>query len=337
MFLYLHRRTRCWKARAARRGGPTGGRLRAISRALAYITVVSFAFSLVSLRSVYGRVRDASLEIGRDLLPLKSILGPAQPLLINGAKVFVGARHVDESVGDVVERFEAYCEEQSGNLAEDLERLDPSQQAELPSEFRRPNRLGILRNDAGDEAAIACIAAPQGSRGIDGFITRAQNLLSTGDLGELGRLRYLFARKNQKAGGTDVITLWQEGSFPIMRMLFPEEDVPGSDTESVPRPQGSMRVLSAEVPGTGYGMRAYATSESAERVLQGYEESLPLLGWVHRPPPDVPESEVMSDGVRTFTKEDAAIYIIADDSEGRTIVQVVEMGTRGSVVTHAAD
>jgi hypothetical protein len=304
---------------------------------LAYAMVVSFAFTAVSVRSVYGDVEKSALAVGREMLKLKDVLGPPQPIVLNGTTMFVGGRHVAQSVHEVLDRFERYCGDNAGGFEEEFAKVPSAQLDKLPEWQRSARHIGTLRSEVDDEEGfLSCIVAPEGSRGFHGLVSRAEAFASTGDLGKIGKLRYVFAHKNPKAGGADLVTLWHEGSFDVMKMLFSSGDVPGHDTVSLPRPTGSIRVLSAEVPGTGYGLRAFETKQPATEVLASYDTTLPALGWNPQPTPGGPEGELMAESSRAFIRNGAVVFVSAISEKGGTFVELAEMGTRGAVSVQAA-
>jgi hypothetical protein len=306
-------------------------------RVLTYAMLVSFAFTALSLRSVYGDVESSALAVGREMLKLKDVIGPPQPIVLNGTTMFVGGRHVAHSVHEVLDRFEQYCGDNAGGFEQEFAKVPAAQLDKLPEWQRSARHIGTIRSEVDDEEGfLSCVVAPEGSRGFRGLVSRAEAFAETGDLGKIGKLRYVFAHKNAKAGGADLVTLWHEGSFDVMKMLFSSGDVPGHDTVSFPRPTGSIRVLSAEVPGTGYGLRAYETKQPAADVLSSYDSTLPALGWDPQPTPHGPEGELMAESSRAFIRGGAVVFVSASAEKGGTFVELAEMGTRGAVIVQAA-
>jgi hypothetical protein len=330
------RRTTKWGGKGRR----PGERLRfwGTLRVLVYLTVVSFGFTVFSLRSVYGDVSESALAVGREMLKMQDVLGPPQPVVLNGTTMFVGGRHVDMSVKQVLDRFESYCGDNAGGFEDEFAKLPAKAKAKLPEYLRDARHFGTLRNEVDEEEGVlSCLVAPEGSRGFEGLIARAKAFMESGDVGKIGKLRYVFAKKNSKAGGSNIVTLWHEGSFNVQKMLFSDGDVPGRDTQDLPRPEAGVRVLSADVPGTGYGLRAFETPRSSSEVLRHYEETLPALGWSEQPLPSGDEGQLMGDGgSRAFIRNGAVVFVSAEGEGNRTLVTMAEMGTRGAVTARAS-
>jgi len=303
-----------------------------IARVLGFATLVSAGFTCLAVRSVYGDIGESAMRLGRDLVKLHDILGPPQPVVINGTTMFVGGRHVRMSVGEALDHFEEHCQDHGVGLEEEFTKLPEKTRTGLPPTLRNPKRFGILRTEAEGEGVLSCLAAPEGSHGIQGFLARVREFAETGDLARVGRLRYVFAKANTK-GGADLVTLWSEGSFNVNEMLFSEGDVPGRDTEGVSRPPNSVRLLSADMAGTGYGIRAFATRDTAARVLETYEHTLPAQGWRQFTPPEGNMGQIPAQqtGTRIFTRSGGVVFLIADQASDETTLHIVEMGTRGAV------
>jgi hypothetical protein len=331
MRLIGHHLSRRISPRARARTEQRRSKLAGAVRVLAYCLVVSLVFACFSLRSVLADVREASLRFGADLLKLGDMLGKPQPVVINGIRVFVGATHVDLSVKQALDRFQQYCEDHGQGFQEEFDKLSDAQRAKLPEALQKPERLGIFRSEAEDrEGFLACLVAPPGSHGVSGVIARVEGFLESGDMARVGNVRYVFARKNVKAG-SDLVTVWNEGPVSLTNMFFAEGDVPGSDIDGVQRPPDSVRIFDAQVLSGGYGIRAYKTHDSGARVLAGFEQRLSKLGWKLSQVPTTDTGAPIDPSVRTFARDGAAIFVSQDEGPEGTVATVIQMGTRGSV------
>jgi hypothetical protein len=316
--------------------------VRGWARVSAYLLFLSILSSVLVVRSVIADTKEAAAQFGRDLLPLVGVLGEPQAVVVNGALFFVGAKHVDLPVSKVLDRVEEYCTEHAGHFEDEFVALPESERAKLSKgTFDDARHLGTMRKQAGDEeGTTACIAAPEGMRGIKGFMQRVTAAMETGDLARFGSLRYVFAKKN--GTGSTVLSMWNEGSVNIST-IFPEQgDVPGQDIEGIERPPQSTRIFDAQIPGSGYGVRSYATKESVSRVMAGFEQRLTPLGWQIAPGSVDPTPPVDADGrprldwepqpdpnLRVFTKNGSLLFITTDVSDGETVANIITMGTRG--------
>ena len=315
--------------------------LRGWARVSAYGLFLSVCASVFVVRSVIADARETATQFGRDLLPLVGVLGEPTAVVVNGARVFVGAKHVDLSVSQVLDRVEQYCTENTGHFEDEFAALPEGERAKVSLKLEDVRHVGTMRKQAGeDEGTAACIAAPEGMRGIDGFMKRVTAMMETGDLARFGNLRYVFVKKN--GSGSTVLSLWNEGSVNLSTIFAEEGDVPGQDVEGIERPPQSTRVFDAQIPGTGYGVRSYASKESVSRVMAGFEQRLTPLGWQIAPGSVDPTPPTDSDGsprpdlepqpdpnLRVFTRDGALLFITTETSEDETVAHIITMGTRG--------
>jgi len=299
-------------------------------RVIAFLSFVSFTMTAFTLRSVYGDVKESAFRLGRDMLKLGDVLGPPQPVLLNGATIYAGGRHVNVGVKEFLDRFEKDCEERSAGFEDDLRMVPPDRLRALPDEWRHPERLGVMRLEADDkEGMLSCLVRPDDARGVRALLARMQAFIETGDASRMGHVHFVFARKNERLGGSDVVTVWNDGPLQIDQIFEAEHDVPGRDTEGAPRPPGTRRVLSAEVQGVPYGYRVYESEQSSANVLAFYDKAMSDWGWEPFAAP--PDDEGTLDHQRAFLKGNAALFIDAESDGDKTTLQVVEMGSRGAV------
>lgn len=310
-------------------------------RLAAYLGFVSIAALIWTARSVYAEAeraaRGLALRIVTELGP--SVVGPPQMLEINGQRLMIGVKQSGLGVREVLDRFEVSCDKTSRDpkqlFADGLEMAGEDMSISSPLRgFLRlgPSKLSTWRSDLETEGHLSCLATGAGTRGLRGFIERTRAFLESGDLTELGELRYVSARKLEN-GKTQVIAVWSEGSFRIGAM-FPESgDAPGSDMPGVPRPPSARRLLTAAAREHDYGMRIYASDESPPAILSFYERKLRQRGFARVALPlenSALREEVF---VQAFTRAEHAV-IVGVDARGhrrasageRTSVSLIDMG-----------
>jgi hypothetical protein len=318
------------KRRTGPRAERKGIRLAGIVRVAGFCTVVSFAFTALTVRSVYGEMEETTLRVGRNMLKLKDVLGPPQMLVFNGATIYAGGRHVPMSVKEFLDRFEEHCEEHSAGFEEDFRSIPRDKLKLLPEEWQHPKRLGVMRKEAGDrEGSLSCLVHPDGAKGVRELVTRIRAFMETGDASRIGHLRFVFAKKNDEIGGSDVVTVWNEGAFNIDQILAADGDAPGRDTEGAPRPPETRRVVSADMQGTPYAYRGYESNQSVEALLDFYDKNMEGWGWEAVTPPTDEEGVLRHQ--RAFLKDNAVLFIDGEREGETTKLQVVEMGSRGAV------
>ncbi|RYZ05490.1 MAG: hypothetical protein EOO73_19765 [Myxococcales bacterium] len=292
------------------------------------------AFSLPQARAnAEEAVKQSGLALLQQLGP--TLVGPPQVVTINGQRMSLASKMTPLDVPEVLGRFERYCHDDSGGIAEEFAAV-PEVNAhlqKLPQSLRDPASWFTTRQEAkeGDSGQVTCIARKDAGGGLQGVLDRSLAFMNTGDLAELGDARYFVARKDPKSGHTHVLAMWTEGSFNILKMFTGEGDSPGSDSREVPRPPASRRVLTAEVDGHPYALRMYDTNQSHAQVLSFYERELASKGYAHTALPVDEESELnLNDHVGAFAKGSVAVIVVTNQTPAeQTGVTLIEMGGPG--------
>ena len=172
---------------------------------------------------------------------------------------------------------------------------------------------------------VACLAR-DADLGYAGTLQALTRFAKSGDLADLGKLRYVMAER-AKGGRTHVIGVWTEGSFHIGNMFPSEGDCPGSDLPETYRPEGSRRLLTASVEGAPFGVRIYQVAGTPEEVLAGYGAGMAALGWK---PVAAVDQGLPQDGGRAFMRGPVDALVAAQptkDGKG-TVVSLVSMPPR---------
>ncbi|HMA92333.1 MAG TPA: hypothetical protein VKP30_06585, partial [Polyangiaceae bacterium] len=173
------------------------------------------------------------------------LLGPAQTLWLNGERLWLASTVTSRSVSSVLDEFEQRC------------------QPLLKSRGVDSDGMGHL----------ACLAnAPE--HGSQSLLMRARDFAQSGDLSQLGDVLYVVARPDTTSKFTHVISVWTEDKFDLAAMFSSSRDAPGADSETVPRPPNSVRILSANVAERPYALHLYTTRESPTSVIEYYEQEL---------------------------------------------------------------
>ena len=306
----------------ARKWRPAAG----IVRVLAFALLVNAAFSVLCVRRVWGDIGRSAEQAGERLSELSQVLGERQALTLNGSVLYVGARHVELDVDAVLDRFEQHCQAHSGGFDVEMRSLSQAARASLGLEPRSGRGLGTARfQDSSGAGVIACVVAPAGSTGFTGLWQRIQAFAQSGDLSQIGHLRYAFARKTKGGTGADIVTIWNEGALNVSEMLFPEGDAPGRDNLEIPRPPESARVFDAEVDSKPYAVRSYESKRSRAELVAFYQAKLAALGW-SRMPGQSDLAPELAEQTSVLTKRGAAVFLTIDDAPAGATVQTVELG-----------
>jgi hypothetical protein len=300
-----------------------------VLRVSAYFAVVLAVCGVLAAGRARAAAGDAVLALGGELAGMGDRLGPANRVRLNGELVNVASAMVDEAPGVVLDRFEGECRAHAGGMAEELARIPEASRAALPTELRGSAGLGIVRKDDGDRGAIACLAR-DGDEGTAGTLRGLREMIASGDLSKLGKLRYVVAERARGATKTHVVGVWTDGPLRF-RAFVPKDggdgDAPGSDAPDAPRPDRARRLLTASLEGVPYSLRIYDAPSAAGEVLAGYDRDAPGRGW-QALPAVARELEAKGRAGRAFTREGVDLMIFAEADRRdptRAIVSVVEM------------
>lgn len=295
--------------------------LRGVIRVLVYCTFASLVIAFVSIRSAWGDFKDSAMIMGRQLATFGDVEGRINRVRLNGEPIYVTSAVTEAPAREVLDRFEGLCRQHAGGLDKMFEQLPQN----IKDDFEAVDGtagIGIIRNEAGPEGMIACLAqAP-----LDGWETLPQRLeqfLDSGDLSKVGDLRYVYVKENGE-GRTHVITVWTDGPFNLFNVApMDGEEAPGSDSPNAPRPDEAVRLLSATVEGAPYAVRIYDSAKAQNEVLAMYDEQMPARGW--EPIPHVSDDAPYGRG---YTREGVDMLIFAFEEKDRSYVSVVEMSPR---------
>lgn len=295
-----------------------------LMRLAVYATVVSAGLGLVAARSVYGDVRSTALSMGRELGQLGDV-GSKRPLRLNGEPIFIASTTEDASVKEILDQTEARCRRGSAGLASDIGNFSEALARELPKGANDARAAGILREEQGDSGVVACLIREDGQPAgtVSDIAAHLGDLMKTGDLSALGRLRYVFAEKT-KSGRTHVVAAWTDGSFNLFALMPPAgKDAPGSDPAQAPRPPNALRILSADVEGVPYSVRIYDSSATPTEIVALYDREMAGRGWEpsYGVPGEGPEQ-------RAFSRPGADLMVITSRDGGRTLVTLIEMSAK---------
>lgn len=305
-------------------------RLLGTARVLAYGTVVAAGFGALTVRSAVASVGEQSLELGRKLEGLQDIIHGSQEFRLNGESVYFATSKSDLSVSAVLDRFDQKCNSQHAFDPVTWNALDDQQadQAEQKMAAGGVNRYGVLRKEdaKAQDGVVMCFTR---DRGPTEFLTALQNFTTSGDLHDLGDVRYVHAV--HKGSRTFIQVMWTDGSFNVRKLMgTPGQDSVGSDFANLPRPLHSRRTMTAEAVNTPYAARVYESPDAADVVLKSYTQKMYDEGWSSVTSPDVSLQQTGVDG-RYFLKPQTAEQVVVSVSKAadsdKTMIVVASVAT----------
>jgi len=300
------------------------GRLGALARLAAFSGCLLGLGLVAAVVKAQSEGRRASVQLGRGLVEMRELLGAQSELRINGNRMFAGAAHAELAPEAVLDRFEAHCREHGWQFSnEDTAALSRSLKAKAAR--IGATSLTLSRQRAEHEGAVVCLLAPEHSRGLSELMTRARRALETGKLSEVGDLRYVFARASA-AGGSDVVTVWTEGAFNMKAFTERSQDAPGSDLPELHRPEGSRRVLDASLIDQQYGLKSYTMALAPKEALERFAHGLPRESGWREVDAGLYQAGALS---QTFVKGGAALIFSAEEQDGKTRVNILQLRSRG--------
>ncbi|MET0340493.1 MAG: hypothetical protein ABW252_05795 [Polyangiales bacterium] len=317
-------------------------------RVAVYLASFVAVVGLWGVHVVYTEARDGALLLAQvatrslevPTAKLVDELGPealagAHALVLNGQPLRVSAHHTARNVKSVLDRFSDHCVGGKAGEPDVMRAALAGDRPALRALLDDPMRFGVLRSERDDEGMLACFQSDESDRSLAGVFARLQRFLQTGDLGALGGLRFVTARRSE-TGSTHVVAVWTEGSFRL-GALFPERgDAPGSDLDGVPRPPEALRTLTATTPSRGFSLRSYDSTRARPALTAFYDEALGRDGWEPMPLPDDLGAADRHD-VRVFTRAGRAVTVMVEEqSADARAVTLIDLGDVRGIEASAA-
>lgn len=203
---------------------------------LGILAALVVALSAIALAAVLaGTSRRAKADPWRFDLGARAMAFPGARLeeprsaRVNGVELSFRSQAVEASLGDVLDHFRKVCVERPSSRSPLVETL---------------SALATRTAIEEDHGYVACLSLDVAD--LPGLAARVQRFARTGDLADLGVLRYAYAhRSSPDAATTLLFTVWSEGSLPLASFLpRAGSDTAGEDLPGVPRPASSTRLLS---------------------------------------------------------------------------------------------
>ncbi|HQY61211.1 MAG: hypothetical protein IPF92_13605 [Myxococcales bacterium] len=304
-----------------------GHRVPGALRLGAYAAVAALALGAIGARAAHAEAGGAALSLGRELGALAAERGDpgGATVRLNGQAFHVAESATSRTVHEALDTVERACRERPGALS-DLFAAVPARGTagglpyELPASFTR----GIVRNETEREGVVVCL--------VDGARRPLPSALkafaASQDLGDLGRVRYVYARRATDGATTALTLAWTDAHFDLKKIGAGGED-DGSEGRA-PRPPGARRWLVAEVDGTPHATRFYDTRAPVADVTAHYDRALQDAGF-QRFTPGAREQVL-----RAYFRADLHVLVAVRREGERTVFAVTETTPpRGAAAFHA--
>jgi hypothetical protein len=185
-----------------------------------------------------------------------------------------------------------------------------------------PEWVPVVREELGDRGYLGCLDPGARELSLDELAMRLRAFARTGDLAEVGDLRFVFALRD--GARTSYVGLYTEGALPLTRLFPAQGDAPGVDPDGLPRPPASRRLLSASVEGAAPLLVSYRSPLPPARIEAQYRGRLIDGGFAVRSA--TPPAEAARGAVHALVVEQA-------QSRRRALVVVTGIGRGESAVT----
>jgi hypothetical protein len=286
--------------------------LRGWLRLTGFTSAIAVLGAALVVRSAQARLGESALALGRRLSGFEQISVGAQQVLINGESIHLASRTTELAIDALLGRFDTMCRrassellQQFGAAAPESALTDSAPRAGSSSSVLARRYLPILHRRHDDEGVVACLVLGL-SQLAEPLLQRLQRLARTGDLGYVGELRYLYARR-QPTGRTHVLIAWTTGRFRLGALVpSASGDSLGTDLSDAPRPRESVRLLSAEIAGQPHALRVYDSPRAPQSTIAEHDRVLRRLGWQ-----PVGLSAAQAPPARAYSKADADLLVFA--------------------------
>jgi len=311
---------------------PERQRRRAWLRLLAYVAVVQLAAAWTVVTLVRARVDEALLRVGSLVMQYAGASYQQEPrtLLLNGARIGLSVGVSERPVHEVLDHFERRCRQHSGNLREQFAEAmthagDGAREVDRDGVWPDP----VVRADEATRGVVACLDLGEGELSMDELSRRAGVLLLTGDLAQMGALRFVSVERGDTQ--TVFVTTWSDGPIDTPSMFPTEGDAPGLDLPDVPRPANARRVLSARESGQTKAFNAYAVSgQPLDETRRAFAAQMVAAGFA------VPAAGTTGSETSGYVAQrgDAAVVVaFVAPERAETIVTISSLGDATSAVT----
>lgn len=265
---------------------------------------------LLLLKQARAAVDEALLGVGASAMEYPGArAGDARQLRLNGARLYFRTQTIDAGSHSVLDHYEASCDNGATFAA-----------------------LATISAREAGRGYVACLDVAREASTLDGLVSGFVRFSRTGDIHELGQVRYAYAQPIEGSEGnrTFLLTMWTEDGLNLYEVLPREgRDAAGRDLGEVPRPPDSQRILSSSELGRSSSVAVYLAKASSTLTLQQYyRAAFRARGWEILERHVGERLEVDQTSLVTAQRGDDLITVLTHPSTlGRTVVTILMVGT----------
>jgi hypothetical protein len=303
------------------------------ARVQLYLAFVAVILLLLSTAEARSRGREIARDLGEQwVAQLAPLSGQTEKVEVNGSLFSFGALVVAGTAREALAKVEQDCHEHSGDLTQQFQAITllPSARAAAAdldlAALTTGRRDGV--NATGEEFGDVACALRDDNDNAHGILARLKSFSDTGNLSDLGHMRYIRADSLPGGKSTRLLAIWTDDPLNLERMLPDSGDAAGSDPVNVPRPPTSRRVFSGVIRRSGDGVFGYESTSAPGEALAFYARTLNEQRWdsvrlALRGERSPPES-------RAFIRDGRAALITAtrERTSEPTTIAVVEIEAR---------
>lgn len=302
-------------------------RFRRTLRISAYFAALSLVVCSFAVRRASAELSERSMAFGRRLDSFQEFVGRATRLTWNGEQLTFSTLLVKQPVEQVLLRFVELCGKEQGSVAGELSRTAGVGDAATSV----LERAMVVRDLFEDGSGTGVCLAGLGEGGLRGLYARAKNFGQSGDLAELGQLRFARFRTTEQ-GHTHVLLVSSDGSLRLDKLLpGAGRDADGAEAIEGARPVDSTRVLVAKTWGAPHEFTAYHSKRPADEVLSDYGNQVRARGYASVPLAGAGEGPLrVGDGeqvlTEVFRKGPEVFSVSAQMDDTGSVLSVVQLG-----------
>ena len=247
------------------RGRSLVRRLAAFARAAAVLALVVAACAACLIRSAEARAGEVLFGFGRELAAWTDAhpQSTTRVLSVNGLQLELMTVTTSLDVKHALDHFHDLCRKRGG--------------VREPAPQKARSFDAVLRKEAEHEGVLACIDT-DGPLGVAELTGRLERFSKSGNLAELGKLRYVLARRTGDT--TTLLVLWTDRDAQLLGLMPASGDATGKDPNDFPRATGLRRLLSAAEQSAPYTLAVYdAGKQPPDGIVAWYEAELARRGW----------------------------------------------------------